>query len=179
MKLFMQIVPFIFLLGCTEKSNGKITQATSEGYVLKHDQGTIFPGSDSSTIVKASPELGSQSDIAIVQKIKPGKGTGLHHHNDVDEIFYVIDGTGTAVLGTKSYDIEAGDFIFIPKNLDHKIRKYDSAGILKVVFFMDKPVLLEFFKKMHKQFYIDKKTMTLEKLNEVAEKYGTHFKTLN
>ena len=113
------------------------------------------------------------------KKIKPGKGTGLHHHNDVDEIFYVIDGTGTAVLGTKSYDIEAGDFIFIPKNLDHKIRKYDSAGILKVVFFMDKPGLLEFFKERHKQFYIDKKTMTLEELNKVAEKYGTHFKTLD
>jgi len=82
------------------------------------------------------------------------------------------------VLGTKSHNIEAGDFIFIPKNLDHKIRKYDSTGILKVVFFMDKPSLLEFFKHRHKQFCVDKKPMTLEELNRVAEKYGTHFKTL-
>lgn len=62
------------------------------------------------------------------------------------------------VLGIKSFNIQAGDFIFIPKNLDHKIRKYDSAGILKVAFFMDKPGLLEFFKERHKQFYMDKKT---------------------
>ena len=151
----------------------------NEGYVLRRDEGTVFAGSDSSIIVKASPEQGSQNDITIVQKIAPGKGTGLHSHKDVDEIFYVIEGTGTAVLGTKTYEVEAGDFIFIPKNLDHKIRKYDATGILKVVFFMDKPGLLEFFKERHKQFYVDKKAMTLEELNKVAEKYGTHFKTLN
>ncbi len=123
--------------------------------------------------------MGSQTDLAIVQKVKPGKGTGLHYHKDVDEIFYVMEGNGTAVLGTKPYNIETGDFIFIPRNLDHKIRKYDSSGILKVVFFMDKPGLLQFFKQRHQQFYIDKKPMTLEELNKVAEKYGTHFKTLN
>jgi mannose-6-phosphate isomerase-like protein (cupin superfamily) len=179
MKVFLQVLLFSFLLGCAEKSKEKTIAPINQGYVLKHDQGTVFPGSDSSIIVKASPEFGSQNDITIVQKIKPGKGTGLHYHKDVDEIFYVIEGTGTAVLGTKSYNIEAGDFIFIPKNLDHKIRKYDSTGILKVVFFMDKPGLLEFFKKRHNQFYVEKKPMTLEELNIIAEKYGTHFKTLN
>lgn len=179
MKVFLQLILLSFLLGCSQKAEEKTAAPVNQGYVLKRDEGAVFPGSDSSIIVKASPGLGSQSDITIVQKIKPGKGTGLHYHKDVDEIFYVIEGTGTAVLGTKSYNIEAGDFIFIPKNLDHKIRKYDSTGILKVVFFMDKPGLLEFFKQRHKQFYIDKKPMTLEELNRVAEKYGTHFKTLD
>ena len=91
----------------------------------------------------------------------------------------MIEGSGTAVLGETSYDIRTGDFIFIPKNLDHKIRKYASTGVLKVVFFMDKPGLLEFFKQRHQQFYIDKKPMTLKEINDVAEKFGTHFKTLN
>ena len=179
MKAFWLLVLFSFLLGCEEKSKETAVAPANQGYILKHDQGTVFPNSDSSLIVKVSPELGSQNDITIVQKIKPGKGTGLHYHKDVDEIFYVIEGNGTAVLGDKSYNIEAGDFIFIPKNLDHKIRKYDSTGILKIVFFMDKPGLLEFFKQRHKQFYVDKKPMTLEELNNIAEKYGTHFKTLN
>ena len=181
LKIIFKIILVSFFAGCTEepKEKEKINIPSSQGYVVKHDQGTILAGSDSSIIVKVSPELGSDNDITIVQKIKPGKGTGLHYHKDVDEIFYVIEGTGTAVLGERSYSIEAGDFIFIPKNLDHKIRKYDSTGILKVVFFMDKPGLLDFFKERHKQFYIDKKPMTLDELNKVAEKYGTHFKTLN
>jgi mannose-6-phosphate isomerase-like protein (cupin superfamily) len=179
MKVLLQLILLSLLPGCAEKAKDKTTTPTNQGYVLKQDQGTVFPGSDSSLIVKVSPELGSQNDITIVQKIKPGKGTGLHYHKDADEIFYVIEGTGTAVLGDKSFAIQAGDFIFIPKNLAHKIRKYDSTGILKVVFFMDKPGLLEFFKERHKQFYLDKKPMTLEELNSVAKKYGTHFKTLN
>ena len=178
MKMLLQAILFSVMVSCAGKVEEKNTPV-SQGYVLKQDQGTVLSGSDSSVIVKVSPELGSQSDITIVQKIGPDKGTGLHYHKDADEIFYVIEGTGTAVLGDKSYDIEAGDFIFIPKNLDHKIRKYDSTGILKVVFFMNKPGLLDFFKERHKQFYVDKKTMTLEELNKVAEKYGTHFKTLN
>ena len=179
MKVFFQIIVFFLFLGCAESVKEKTSNSTNRGYVLKRDQGTVFPGSDSSIIVKVSPELGSQTDIAVVQKIKPGKGTGLHHHRDVDEIFYVIEGNGTAVLGTKSYNIEAGDIIFIPKNVDHKVRKYDSTGILKVVFFMDKPGLLEFFRQRHQQFYVDKKPITLEELNTIAEKYETHFKTLD
>jgi mannose-6-phosphate isomerase-like protein (cupin superfamily) len=179
MKELLPVILYSLLLGCTGKSKEKSAVPSNQGYVLKRDQGSVLPGSDSSIIVKVSPELGSQTDLAIVQKVKPGKGTGLHYHKDVDEIFYVIEGNGTAVLGTKSYDIEAGDFIFIPKNLDHKIRKYDSSGILKVVFFMNKPGLLEFFQQRHQQFYIDKKPLTLDELNRIAEKYGTHFKTLN
>jgi mannose-6-phosphate isomerase-like protein (cupin superfamily) len=179
MKVLFQTLILVLLVGCTEKTKEKVVAPVNQGYVLKHGQGTVFPGSDSSVIIKASPELGSQQDISIVQKIGPGKGTGLHYHNDADEIFYVMEGAGTAVLGDKSYGIEAGDVIFIPKNLDHKIRKYDSTGILKVLFFMDKPGLLEFFKERHKQFYVDKKPLTLRELNRIAEKYNTHFKTLN
>src|SRR5687767_3936097 len=111
MKKFLSLVLSFFLFGCKEKPKESIVAPVNQGYILKHNQGTVFPGSDSSIIVKVSPELGSQNNITIVQKVKPGKGTGLHYHTDVDEIFYVIEGNGTAVLGDKSYNIEAGDFI--------------------------------------------------------------------
>lgn len=178
MKLLLSLISACFLTGCVEKANEQPTAPTSQGYVLKGDDGNILPGYDSSLIVKASPEQGSHTDIVIVQRIKPGKGTGLHYHEDADEIFYVMEGSGTVELGTRSYNLVPGDFIFVPKNLDHKLRKNDSSGILKVVFFLDKPGLLGFFKERHKQLTSDK-PMTLEQLNEVAEKYGTHFKTLN
>lgn len=178
MKVLLLVIFIPFVAGCSGSTEKKNASPTHKGYVLKRNQGTVL-GPDSAALIKVSPELGSQNDITIVQKIAPGKGTGLHYHSDVDEIFYVMEGTGTAVLGTESFPIEAGDFIFIPKNLDHKIRKYDSTGLLRVVFFMDKPGLLEFFRERHQQFYIDKKPMTLEELNKIAEKYNTHFKTLN
>jgi mannose-6-phosphate isomerase-like protein (cupin superfamily) len=177
MKFVFLLAMLFFLNGCAEKTE-EIAGPTPSGYVLKSEKGIYLPGSDSSIVVKASPELGSQNDIAVVQKIGPGKGTGLHYHEDADEIFYVIAGTGTVVLGTRIFTIETGDFIFIPKNLDHKIRKYDSSGVLQVVFFMDKPGLWEFFKERHKQFEMDRKTMTLEELNELSKKHGTYFKTL-
>src|SRR6185436_12351344 len=139
MRSLFLLTSLSFLCACSEKAKEKTTAPTGQGYVLKHDEGNVLPGYDSSLIVKASPEQGTETNITIVQKIKPGKGTGLHYHDDADEIFYVIEGSGIAVLGPKTYNIESGDFIFVPKNLDHKLRKNDSTGILKVVFFLNKP----------------------------------------
>ena len=179
MKCIHVVIILVVIAACNNNKEKQPGKTPVQAYILKGDNGIVLPGSDSSLIIKVAPEMGSQNDIAIVQKIKPGKGTGLHYHTDADEIFYIIEGTGTVVLDKKTHNVEGGDFIFIPKNTDHKIRKNDSAGILKVVFFMNKPGLLNFFKERHKQFYIDKKPLTLEELNKVAEKYGTHFNTLN
>ena len=78
--------------------------APTQGYILKGDEGTVV-GVDSNIIVKVSPEMGAENNITIVQKIKPGKGTGLHYHKDVDEIFYIIEGIGTITLGNKNYNV--------------------------------------------------------------------------
>jgi putative monooxygenase len=158
------------------KDNEEIKAATkSRGYVLKPDEGELLP--DIGSIVKVSPEAGSQNLITLVQKMKPGGGTGLHYHKQGDEVFYVIEGTGLAVLGDTNYKIEAGDLIFIPKNIDHKVRNSDSARFLKILFFMDSPELLKSFREEHQQFYIEKKPQSLETLNKISEKYGTHYKT--
>ena len=183
-KLISCILTEIILLSMTlciscDSSKGDLKSAVpkSIGYVLKPDQGEFLL--DSAMIVKVSPEMGSESNMTVVQIIKPGRGTGLHYHQDADEIFYIMEGKGTATLGDKSYVIEAGDFVFIPKNVDHKIQKKDSTGILKVLFFLDKPGLLKSFRDAHQQFSVDKKPFSLEALNAIAEKHGTHFKTID
>ena len=163
---------------CNQKQNNPTTaDVKPRGYILKADEGEQLPAIAS--IVKTSPETGSPNLTTIMSKMKPGTGTGLHYHRNTDEIFYIIEGTGTAVLGDTSYRIEAGDLIFIPKNTDHKIRKNDSTGVLKLLFFFDKPELLYSFREEHQQVFIEKKNLSLETLNEIAKKYGTYYKTMN
>lgn len=170
------LLSLVVTLSCNHKqSNTESAETKSHGYVIKSDEGELLP--DIASIVKVSPETGSQNLITLVQKMKPGGGTGLHYHQQADEVFYVIEGTGTAILGDTSYKIESGDLIFIPKNIDHKIRNNDPSGFLKILFFMDNPALLKSFREEHQQFYIEKKPQSLETLNKISEKYGTHYKT--
>lgn len=161
-----------------DKNNHFDTNRTnSRGYILKADEGEHFP--NISSIVKSSPETGSRNLMTVISEMIPGRGTGLHYHENADEIFFVIEGTGTAVVDDSTYAIEAGDLIFIPKNIDHKIQKNDSAGYLKVLFFMDHPALLNAFREEHKQFYVEKHPNSLESLNKISNKYGTYYKTMD
>lgn len=170
------LICIVSTLSCSHKKNNSgSTETKAQGYVLKADEGEMLP--DIAAIVKTSPEKGSKKLMTVVTKMKPGTGTGLHYHNNADEVFYVIEGTGTAVLGDSTYNIEEGDLIFIPRNTDHKVRKNDSSGFLKVLFFLDNPELLKSFREEHQQFYIEKKPKSLETLNKISEKYGTYNKT--
>jgi quercetin dioxygenase-like cupin family protein len=172
------LLSLVMILSCNRsKDSPGSVETKSKGYVLKPDEGEMFP--DITAIVKTSPEKGSKNLMTVVTTMIPGKGTGLHYHQNADEVFYVIEGTGTAVLGDSTYSIEEGDLIFIPKNIDHKVRKNDSTGFLKVLFFLDNPELLKNFREEHQQFYIEKKPKSLETLNKISEKYGTHYKTMN
>lgn len=179
--LFFHAIFFLSIAAapsCEQKQNNtEPAEKKPQGYILKPDEGEPLPMIAS--IVKTSPETGSPNLTTIMSQMKPGIGTGLHLHRNTDEVFYIIEGTGMVVLGDSSYKIEAGDLIFIPKNTDHKVRKNDSTGVLKLLFFFDKPELLMNFREEHQQFYIEKKNHSLETLNKIAEKYGTYYKTMD
>ena len=155
------LLSLVATLSCNQKQGTTVaTESKPQAYVIKPSEGESLP--DIASLVKVSPETGSQSIITIATEMKPGIGTGLHYHEDTDEIFYIIEGKGFAVLGDTAYTIEEGDLIFIPKNTDHKIRNNDSTRFLKVLFFFDKPGLLKSFREEHQQFYIEKKPHSLE-----------------
>ena len=175
---YLSIVIFVFTLSCNSNKGESTIKKKPIGYVLKSNEGEILMG-DSVFIAKVSPEMGSQSDITITAKIPPGKSSGLHYHQNEDEIFYIIEGRGVAILGEQSYPIETGDIIFIPKGFDHQIQNKDTINGLKLLFFMDKPGLLQQFREEHQQFSIEKKPLSVEALNAISKKYGTHYKTVD
>jgi len=57
------------------------------------------------------------------QHVKVAKLKGefvFHHHDDEDEMFLVLEGQLQMVLEDKTIDINAGEFIIIPKGVSHK-----------------------------------------------------------
>jgi mannose-6-phosphate isomerase-like protein (cupin superfamily) len=57
------------------------------------------------------------------QQVKAAKLKGefvFHHHDDEDEMFLVLEGHLKIVLEDKTIDVSPGEFIIIPKGVNHK-----------------------------------------------------------
>lgn len=52
-------------------------------------------------------------------KIPPGEALHRHRHRQ-DEIYLVLEGTGTVEVGSETWPVQAGSTIFIPGNEPHR-----------------------------------------------------------
>jgi mannose-6-phosphate isomerase-like protein (cupin superfamily) len=157
---------------CVISAGFAFADEPSAGYMLRAGEGEAVAGS----LIKASPNSGTQNAVIILQSIPDQASTGLHYHLNADEFFYVISGSGTATLGNDNYVIEEGDVIFIPVGLDHEMTA--DRGPLVLLEFKDLPGLDEEFRVWHKRFVEGNEAMTLDKINEFAKPLGTVYKTL-
>ncbi len=63
------------------------------------------------------------SEVFIVV-LEPGEAPPLHVHHDTEQIFYVMEGTGTLHIGEArtSYPVKPGDVVRIPPHTLHSIQ---------------------------------------------------------
>ena len=61
-------------------------------------------------------------------------GPGAHSHESNDDIFYVLDGTMTFLVGQQKFDAHKGTFIRVPAGVTHDFgNNSDSrAGVLNI-----------------------------------------------
>lgn len=106
----------------------------------------------------------------ILQPMPAEFSTGIHYHEFADEFFFVVSGSGVATISGEDQAVGPGDAIFVPAGADHKIAT--RAGPMELLEFLDRPGLDDEFRAEIEE------PVTLEKLNEVANRYGTVYRTL-
>jgi len=168
MKLIAKlIVVFIVML--------PFTSLADDGFILKEGQGEEL---GNGLVIKASPLTGTQHSIMVEQTFPKGGTTGLHLHEQGDELFYVVSGNGFATLDKTEEPIGTGDVIFVPAEAIHRIRNMNNDVPLIVLFFMDSPELVDQFRAMHERMVSDPDNpMTPEEFREIETKTGG-FKTI-
>ncbi|WP_370205989.1 cupin domain-containing protein [Pararhodobacter marinus] len=78
---------------------------------------------------------------------------GAHSHEREDEIFYVLDGTVTFLIGEEWRDAGPGSFLFVPAAVTHDFenRSDARAGVLNVfapgAFEGNMPMIVDWFSK--------------------------------
>ncbi len=55
------------------------------------------------------------------ETLPPGKTVTPHHHEVLEEIYYILSGSGVMTVGDESQAVSTGDAIYIPKNNVHSL----------------------------------------------------------
>ena len=66
--------------------------------------------------------------------LSQGMGTPLHIHHLQDEVFYVMEGNYFFQVGEDTYELSAGDSIFLPMKVPHAWTQVSEKGKMMVLF---------------------------------------------
>src|SRR6266567_7404610 len=81
-----------------------------------------FPTHTNELVMDRSDAEASEVFMVVLE---PGEAPPLHSHDDTEQVFYVVSGTGMLQIGTdpgRSFPVATGDLVRIPRNTLHKIR---------------------------------------------------------
>jgi len=150
--------------------------AARQGYVLGSTEGEhlVHFRDRGKILIKIGSATGSGNLALGTQQIMVGTGIPVHRHLQMDEAFYVLEGSGTFVLNDLRYSFEKGGTIFIPRNSWHGFENPDRELLL--LWIVSPAGLDGFFRETCTPPGAPPKQFTPEQIKEIALKYETEFK---
>lgn len=132
-------------------ANANPTPSDKKGFIVKAGQArsgvhTPFLGVNPNDVKISGKDTDGQ--LAVFEYIGLQKvGPALHVHFHQDEVFYVVEGEYRFQLGTEKSILQAGDTIFLPRNIPHTWIQLSERG--KLIYLLQPAGQLEdFFVKM-------------------------------
>ncbi len=83
-------------------------------------------------LVSGEESGGSYTTMELL--IPPGKGAGLHVHDNEEEQFYVLEGKLTYWVGDQTFHVATGDFVHIPRGTMHGFTNGERPAKLLATF---------------------------------------------
>jgi quercetin dioxygenase-like cupin family protein len=85
------------------------------------------------TAYPVSAAQGTEASTVAYYEFEPGRHSGLHS-DSAEEVIYVADGEGEVFVSGRQVKLEAGEFQFVPANVQHDVYAY-GAGPLRLLSF--------------------------------------------
>lgn len=82
-------------------------------------------GSQLRPLIDRTTSSVSQCSLAE-ENLPPGKTVARHHHEVIEEIYFIVSGVGRIKLGDEVRDVGAGDAIYIPQSTPHELTNSGS-----------------------------------------------------
>jgi quercetin dioxygenase-like cupin family protein len=152
----------------------KTPEAARGGYVLAAGEGEVIRRKGNTVTVKVDPQIGSPSMAMGTQALDPGVGIPVHMHEHEDEVLFVHEGRGVAVLGGQRKEVGQGDTVFIPHGVWHGVES--SGEAVELLWVVTPPGLEGFFRETGTAAGAPPKVLTPAQLEDVGRKHGVIFK---
>jgi mannose-6-phosphate isomerase-like protein (cupin superfamily) len=65
--------------------------------------------------------------------LPPGRAVTPHHHNQTEEIYYILSGRGWMTVGDEKREVSAGDAIYVPRGHRHTLENTGAEPIRLLV----------------------------------------------
>ncbi|MFO1021837.1 MAG: quercetin 2,3-dioxygenase [Planctomycetales bacterium] len=108
--------------GCLTNALAEEKPRVGTPKVVKESDGTKVWAMGVQVTVKVQSEETGGAYSAFEDLIPPGAGPVPHTHTKEDETIFVIDGKLRAWLGGKQFDVATGDFVHMPRGVQHYFR---------------------------------------------------------
>ena len=108
------------------------------------------------------------------QQVLTGVGIPIHRHFEMDETFYVAEGSGTFIMDAVRYAIEKGGSIFIPRHSWHGFENPDCELLL--LWIMAPPGVEQFFPEIGTPPGVQAVQRTKDEVDQITRNYGTEFR---
>ncbi|MEQ8810683.1 MAG: cupin domain-containing protein [Imperialibacter sp.] len=105
----------------------------SDPLILTAGQGRVYSCGPMTAIFKADENETSEKYSVSEWWVEPNaEGPGAHSHEENDEVFYVLEGTMSFLVGDKWVDASKGTFLRIPATVIHDFKNNTAqkAGAL-------------------------------------------------
>jgi len=111
----------------------KHTNNSEDALILPAGMGRTYNCGAMTAVFKADEnETNEKYSVSEWWLAPNAEGPGAHQHEENDEVFYVLEGTTSVLVGDKWIDAEKGTFIRIPAKTTHDFanRTNQRTGIL-------------------------------------------------
>jgi mannose-6-phosphate isomerase-like protein (cupin superfamily) len=111
-----------------------MTDGGREPVILLPGEGRAYPMGRIAAVFKADGrETGDRYSISEWWLDPHTKGPGPHSHPD-DDVFYVLSGTISVLVGSEWIEATAGSFVLVPGDVTHDFenRGSERAGMLNI-----------------------------------------------
>ncbi len=92
----------------------------------KDIQWHVSPQGKNAAVVDMTSGLSAKTFGMVLTEIPAGTQSGLHKHT-FEAVAYVLEGEGYDLIGDERIDWEAGDFFYMPPNVNHRHVNKDPA----------------------------------------------------
>lgn len=100
--------------------------------IIQPGKGIEYEWSSDHIFVKTIGNLADGRVSMVEDTMKPGFHLGRHHHKQMTEIFYILEGELTLIFDDETVVASAGTTINIPPNVWHEAKSENGAKMLSI-----------------------------------------------